>query len=148
MLPAWRHVLSRRAATIKLRDAHWACAAVPTGRRMTVRLPPSRRGLSMPELVAPTQRRPALTASARTVLLQGAGRDEETVPRSNKETDEETLGDPVLSHAALLPTDGAMMLSHGVPRSTTGLTKMSNFLAQAMSATLSGFPAAVSRGWS
>ena len=72
-----------------------------------------------------------------------AGRDEETVPRSNKETDE-GLRDPASHHAAAR-TAGDLLLTHGVPRSTTVLTKISSFLAQAMSATLCSFPAAMRR---
>lgn len=42
-----------------------AIAAAPTAQMVTPCSPPSRRGLSAPEPVAPAQRRPSLTASAR-----------------------------------------------------------------------------------
>jgi hypothetical protein len=61
---------------------------------MTLRLPPSRHGLSMPELVAPARRRPALTAAARAVPLEAQVGTKKR-PRSNKETDEETLRGPM-----------------------------------------------------
>src|SRR5258708_28959375 len=53
---------------------------------MTPCSPPSRRGLSAAECEAPFERRPSLTASARDVV-GAAGRDEETVLRSNQETE-------------------------------------------------------------
>src|ERR1700730_6161507 len=69
-------------------------ASRPTARSMTSLLPRSRHGLSMPELVAPAQRRPALTASARAVPLDAqVGTKKRS--RSNKETGEETLRGPM-----------------------------------------------------
>src|SRR5262245_44304138 len=60
---------------------------VPTSCSMTPCSLPSRRGLEALAFVASEERRPALTAAARGV--QGAaGRDEETAPWSNKETDQ------------------------------------------------------------
>src|SRR5260370_42670630 len=53
---------------------------------MTPCSPPSRRGLSAAECEAPFERRPSLTASVRDVV-GAAGRDEETVLRSNQETE-------------------------------------------------------------
>src|SRR5438093_5792604 len=50
---------------------------------------PSRRGLSIPELVVTTQRRPALTAAARGAAVKLAGRDEETAPGRTKKLSEE-----------------------------------------------------------
>src|SRR4051812_22145737 len=58
----------------------------PTIGRMTPCSPPSRRGLATAECVASSERRPSLTASARDVVVL-AGRDEETVLQSNKETE-------------------------------------------------------------
>ena len=79
-------------------------------------------------------RRPSLTAAARVVGL-AAGRDEETVLPSNKET-----GHPV---AIAAPRGGCCC--HSVRRATTVLMKMSSFLAQATSARLCCFPAAINR---
>src|SRR5215207_10424720 len=45
--------------------------------------------------------------------------------------------------AANLSRAGGGSATHGVPRSTTALTKINNFLAQATSATLCGFPFAI-----
>lgn len=93
---------------------------------------PSRRGLSRTEAVVTFERRPSLTAAVRGVLVT-AGRDEETVPRSNKET--------VQAGGAAAGASACQ----GVPLATTALMKMSSFLAQAISARLWPLPAAVSR---
>jgi hypothetical protein len=100
---------------------------------------PSRRGLAAVGLWDDAERRPSLTASARDVVAM-AGRDEETVVASNKETE----GQPG-RRAAVIAALGDGWFCHGVPRATTVLTKMSSFLAQAMSARLCPFPAAISR---
>lgn len=80
-------------------------------------------------------RRPSLTAAARDVV-QVAGRDEETALRSNKET---------RSYAVVRAALSGGPSCHGVPRATTVLAKTSIFLAQATSARLCCFPAAISR---
>jgi hypothetical protein len=66
---------------------------VPTIASVMPCSPSSRRGLAMQELVQARERRPALTASARGVHETCAGRDEETVPRSNIETDQDRIED-------------------------------------------------------
>jgi len=80
-----------------------------------------------------------LTASARDVVVT-AGRDEETVP-----VEQRNVRDQPVCGSAVAAMFGGGSWSHGIPRATMALMKISSFLAQAMSARLWPFPAAISR---
>src|ERR1700675_517793 len=97
--------------------------------------PPSRHGLATAEFAGAAQQRPSLTASARDVVAT-AGRDEET----SLWVEQRNEGYPAFSAAF-----SGGQCSNGVPRATGVLAKMFIFLAQATSARLCSFPAAVSR---
>src|SRR6516225_1795921 len=75
---------------------------VPIVRSVTPCSPPSRRGLETAEHEAMLEGRPALTASARAVP-DALRRDEETVPRSNKETDGKGRSCRACSGITLIP---------------------------------------------
>ena len=92
-------------------------------------------GLAASEIEAARIRRPSLTAAARDVVGV-AGRDEETSLWSNKETD---------GYEAVRVAFSGGRSCHGVPRATIVLAKTSIFRAQATSARLCSFPAAMSR---
>jgi hypothetical protein len=89
-------------------------------------------------------RRPSLTAAARGVLPK-VGRDEETVAfgRTKKLTEGREFS--AIRRLMFSCVQSAPCGCHAVPRATTVLAKMTSFLAQATSATLCSFPAAMSR---
>ena len=92
------------------------------------------------------ERRPALTGVCARRHPRRPGRDEETAcGQTKKLSGTERAAGEVFRTRRLIDQAGFGRAVHGVPRATTVLAKMSSFLAQAMSARLCSFPAALRR---
>ena len=108
-------------------------------RRITVSFRPA-----IPRRVAPQQSPLPLRRHCQYYILRLLRHMLDNLPYFGSRLWGAPIGGPDRPHEAA-NTDGDRELTHGVPRATTVLAKMSSFLAHAMRATLCGFPFAVSR---